>query len=102
MRILIPFALALCGYASGYSSCDGQDEAPPQSQSSSSSESSTPVAGTGTAQEQEPPGGKRVFGVLPNYRTADASLEGTVLPAKQKFYIAAKDSFDYPLVLLSG
>jgi len=50
----------------------------------------------------EPPGGKRVFGVLPNYRTADASQEGTVLTARQKLSIASKDSFDYPLVLLAG
>jgi hypothetical protein len=43
-----------------------------------------------------------VFGVLPNYRTADASLEGTVLTARQKLTIATKDSFDYPLLLLGG
>jgi hypothetical protein len=93
MRILTTLALTVC--------CFAQDDAPPQNQSSSSAESSTP-ANAGSTQEQEPPGGKRVFGVLPNYRTADASLEGTVLPARQKFKIAAKDSFDYPLVLLSG
>jgi hypothetical protein len=50
----------------------------------------------------EPPGGKRVFGVLPNYRTADASQEGTVLTPHEKLVIASKDSFDYPLVLLAG
>jgi len=50
----------------------------------------------------EPPGGNRVFGVLPNYRTADASQEGTVLTGRQKFAIASKDSFDYPLVMLAG
>lgn len=61
---------------------------------------STPAAGQ--TPETEPPGGKRVLGVLPNYRTADASLEGTVLTPKQKFTIAFKDSFDYPLVLLAG
>jgi hypothetical protein len=51
---------------------------------------------------QEPPGGKHIFGVLPNYRTADASQEGTLLTSRQKLTIAAKDSFDYPLILLSG
>ncbi len=50
----------------------------------------------------EPPGGKRVLGVLPNYRTADESAIGTSLSAKRKFYIASKDSFDYPLVILAG
>lgn len=49
-----------------------------------------------------PPGGKRLFGVLPNYRTADASQEGTVIPARRKLYIARKDSFDYPLLFISG
>lgn len=52
--------------------------------------------------DQEPPGGKRVLGVLPNYRTADASLEGTTLTPGQKMTIAVKDSFDYPLALLAG
>jgi hypothetical protein len=52
--------------------------------------------------EQEPPGGKRVLGVLPNYRTASADLEGTTLTPKQKLTIAAKDSFDYPLFLLAA
>ena len=40
----------------------------------------------------------RVFGVLPNYRTADRSLEGTTITWKAKMNIARKDSFDYPLV----
>ena len=40
--------------------------------------------------------------MLPNYRTADASQEGTVLTIHQKLVIASKDSFDYPLVLLGG
>lgn len=57
-----------------------------------------PAAG----QESQPPGKNRVFGVLPNYRKADASQEGTVLPAREKLTIASKDSFDYPLVILAG
>ena len=52
--------------------------------------------------DQVPPGGKRVFGVLPNYRTASAEMEGGSITAKQKLTIAAKDSFDYPLVILAG
>lgn len=52
--------------------------------------------------EQEPPGGKRVLGVLPNYRTASADMLGTTITAKQKMTIASKDSFDYPLFLLAG
>lgn len=45
---------------------------------------------------------KRVFGVLPNYRTAELSAESHPLTSKQKFRIAIKDSFDYPLVILAG
>ena len=47
-------------------------------------------------------GANRVFGVLPNYRTVDISQLGSVLSARRKFHIARKDSFDYPLVMLSA
>jgi hypothetical protein len=53
------------------------------------------------AQTEEPPD-KRVFGVLPNYRTANETGTYTPITAKQKFSIASKDSFDYPVVLLAG
>jgi hypothetical protein len=52
--------------------------------------------------DQDPPGGKRVFGVLPNYRTADASAEFSPLTVRRKLTIASKDSFDYPLVVLAA
>jgi hypothetical protein len=52
--------------------------------------------------EQEPPGGKRVLGVLPNYRTASSDSEGKPITGKQKMLIATKDSFDYPLALLAA
>jgi hypothetical protein len=42
---------------------------------------------------------KRIMGVIPNYRTAEMSAEGTPLTAKQKLHIAVKDSFDYPLFI---
>ncbi len=40
---------------------------------------------------------KRVFGVLPNYRTAEGSQPFERITSKQKFTIATKDSFDYPV-----
>jgi hypothetical protein len=52
-------------------------------------------------QEQLPPD-KRVFGVLPNYRTADANVPFAPLTPQQKMTIAAKDSFDYPLIGLGA
>lgn len=50
---------------------------------------------------QAPPD-KRIFGVLPNYRTANESAEYAPITTKQKFIIASKDSFDYPLVLVAA
>ena len=52
-------------------------------------------------QSQDPPD-KRVLGVLPNYRTANETAMYTPITAEQKLVIGAKDSFDYPLVLLAG
>jgi hypothetical protein len=52
--------------------------------------------------DTEAPPDKRVFGVLPNYRTANASEVYTPISAKYKLTIAAKDSFDYPLLMLAG
>jgi hypothetical protein len=40
---------------------------------------------------------RRAFGVLPNYRTAEASVPFQPLTIKQKFTIATKDSIDYPV-----
>ncbi|HSR09357.1 MAG TPA: hypothetical protein VLM42_19650, partial [Bryobacteraceae bacterium] len=45
---------------------------------------------------------KRIFGVLPNYRTADGTVPFTPITTRRKFYIAAKDSFDYPVYLTAA
>ncbi len=45
---------------------------------------------------------KRIFGVLPNYRTAEMSAEFAPISARRKLKIATKDSFDYPLAILAG
>lgn len=58
--------------------------------------------GTPADKSNEPPGGKRVLGVLPNYRTANAMAVYQPLTVKQKFIIGTKDSFDYPLILLGA
>jgi hypothetical protein len=51
--------------------------------------------------DSQPPD-KRIFGVLPNYRTANGSAPYAPITAKQKFTIAFKDSFDYPVYLTSA
>jgi len=45
---------------------------------------------------------KRVFGVLPNYRTADANTPYQPISAKRKLWIGFKDSFDYPVYFTSA
>lgn len=45
---------------------------------------------------------KRIFGVLPNYRTAEKKAEYQPITASRKLKIATKDSFDYPLFLLAA
>jgi hypothetical protein len=45
---------------------------------------------------------KRLFGVVPNYRTTDAAAPFTPLTSKQKLSIAAHDSFDWPTYVTAG
>ena len=57
----------------------------------------TPLAGDpGSGQD------KRIFGVLPNYRTADGTQPFRPITTKQKFTIATKDTFDYPSYVLAA
>jgi hypothetical protein len=48
------------------------------------------------------PPGKRVLGVLPNYRTANLTADYQPITPKQKITIALKDSFDYPLIFVGA
>ena len=48
------------------------------------------------------PANNRVLGVLPNYRTAEASDPFSPLSVRRKFYIGYKDSTDYPIFFLSA
>lgn len=56
----------------------------------------------GQTEQAPPPPDKRIFGVLPNYRTANETAVYMPITVKQKFTIAAKDSFDYPLLGLAA
>lgn len=48
------------------------------------------------------PEDKRVFGVLPNYRTTENSIPFHRITARQKLKIAFKDSFDWPAYITGG
>jgi hypothetical protein len=51
---------------------------------------------------QKAPEDKRVFGVLPNYRTTENAIPFQPISAGQKIKIALKDSFDWPSYLTGG
>ena len=50
----------------------------------------------------QPAEDKRIFGVLPNNRTTEASIPFAPITAKQKMTIAFKDSFDWPVYPTAG
>ena len=49
-----------------------------------------------------PKADKRIFGVLPNYRSVEGSVPFSPLTARQKLGIAARDSFDWPTFFVTG
>jgi len=73
---------------------------PPPSSSSSTS-SAAPIQ-PGQPQTGQEPIDKRIFGVLPNYRTANETAVYTPISVQHKFVIGLKDSFDYPLFLVGA
>ncbi len=63
---------------------------------------SQPAAQPAAQQPAAPAIDKRIFGVLPNYRTADGTAPFVPITTRHKFYIATKDSFDYPVYLTAA
>jgi hypothetical protein len=57
----------------------------------------SPGSSAPAAEAPATPVDKRAFGVLPNYRTAEASIPFAPISARQKMTIACKDSFDGPV-----
>ena len=64
---------------------------------SDSPDSSAPASVAPATQAPATPEDKRIFGVIPNYRTAEASNGFEPITPKQKMTIACKDSFDWPV-----
>jgi hypothetical protein len=89
-----------------------QQPAPPSTDSAAASSkpatADTDPAKTDQTKPENPaadmalPPDKRVLGVLPNYRTVNETGVYEPIDTKHKLIIACKDSFDYPLVLLSA
>jgi hypothetical protein len=66
--------------------------------------SSDPNAGTPATPpiESSKPPDKRLFGVVPNYRTANAAVPFAPITARHKLGIASRDSFDWPTYPLAA
>jgi hypothetical protein len=79
-----------------------------QSQDESGSGSTDPAPGpvasaspTPSIEAPKPPD-KRLFGVVPNYRTTNAEVPFSPITARQKLGIASRDSFDWPTYPLAA
>lgn len=59
-------------------------------------------AATNVAQPVHQSEAKRLFGIIPNYRTSETLRPYTPISTKQKFRIAAEDSFDRGTILLAA
>ena len=98
-RLLARVALFTCLLPKMWGQELGSDTSNPSA--SPAATTARPASEVNPVVEQAPPD-KRVFGVLPNYRTANETAIYTPITTKQKFTIASKDSFDYPLLLLGA
>jgi hypothetical protein len=95
-RSLFVFALVVVvQFASGLAVAADSDPVP-AAVGPGQSAAATPAAEAPVVED------KRVFGVLPNYRTAEETAIYTPITSKQKLVIATKDTIDYPLFLLGG
>lgn len=92
LRLVSPPIFALILLAGGMARADGLPSGSP---------SPEPVIET-PGQADQTTEDKRVFGVLPNYRTTEESDVYTPITAHQKLVIATRDTVDYPLFLLGG
>jgi hypothetical protein len=63
---------------------------------------SVPVAGFCQQAEQEEHPSKRIFGIIPNYRTAPTLKDYKPVTVREKFKIASQDAFDRGSVALAA
>jgi hypothetical protein len=92
------FLLAVCCAATGVAAAQ-------QPQSAANPDPPVAVAAKADPDKVDPaslPVGKRVLGVLPNYRTANYTADYHPISKEYKMKIALKDSFDYPLFFVGG
>jgi hypothetical protein len=99
-RLVTRSLCALTLLASGLAAADdGPTGSDPVGPGATPATTAEPAPDTPVAPVKED---KRVFGVLPNYRTTEETGIYVPITSKQKLVIATKDTIDYPLFLLGG
>jgi hypothetical protein len=81
------------------------DESPPGDDGPSADDppsTAEPMVLPGTPAPAQPKEDKRIFGVVPNNRTTEASIPFASITPKEKLTIAFKDSFDWPLYMTAA
>jgi hypothetical protein len=92
--------VTLCGGCLVVSCASAQTTPPdPNSPTAGAANRSIPVQPAQPAPEQLP---KRLFGIIPNYRSHASFRDSKPLSSKEKFEIAGRDSFDPGNFLLTG
>ncbi len=79
-----------------------QTSAPPPVPATAGVDSAITAPGVPTRTATAPAQDNRIFGVLPNYRTADGTRQFEPITTRQKFRIALKDTFDWPGFLVAA
>jgi hypothetical protein len=97
LSCVVPRCVAVLSFVVAFTSARGQEAA-------SATEAGPKTAASAAGQPADPAQKieKRAFGIFPNYRSADASSPFRPVSVRQKFEMAAKDSFDWPLLLVSA
>jgi len=93
-------AAALAVLIGAFSPCASGQQ--PAADAAPTSVANAAPASGGVAAAPGEPVDKRIFGVLPNYRTVQDNGHVEPIPSKKKLWIASKDSFDYPIWLLAA
>lgn len=101
-KIFLAFLVPGLMWAQSASTSVTEDSNPTTAAEAPATTVGSPSSVTSDPGKPASPADKRIFGVLPNYRTADGSVPFEPITTKQKFTIARKDSLDYPSYVLAG
>jgi hypothetical protein len=98
LKIGLKLTFVVCIFGSSYSLCqtDSASGVPRQSGIVDSSKAASDPVGPSQ------PESKRLFGIVPNYRTSPTLHPYTPISAKEKFVVASEDAFDRGTFILSA